>query len=154
MSSNRPQPPLPATAAQPTPSSSSASASSSSFRSATKRLIKELAVWEKEAPTESGVERLGPVSEGELLQWEAVINGRGVGGGYEGKLLSLVSSRLVLSIPYIYYYSPLFPFLFISPYLRTDSDLPAPETYALQPYYLALPASPNIRTASWAVPAT
>ncbi|KAK7755274.1 E2 ubiquitin-protein ligase peroxin 4 [Diatrype stigma] len=69
MSNNRPQ---------PTPS-----ASSSSFRSATKRLIKELAVWDKEAPTESGVERLGPVSEGELLQWEAVINGRGIGGGYE-----------------------------------------------------------------------
>ncbi|KAI1253107.1 E2 ubiquitin-protein ligase peroxin 4 [Eutypa lata] len=80
MSNKGPQSP-----AAGTPSSSSAASSS---RSATKRLIKELAVWEKEAPAETGIERLGPVSEGELLQWEAVINGRGIGGGYdEGRWL-------------------------------------------------------------------
>jgi len=56
----------------------------SSSRSATKRLIKELNVWEKERHEEQGVERLGPVSEGELLEWEAVVNGRGIGGGYDG----------------------------------------------------------------------
>lgn len=56
----------------------------SSSRSATKRLLKELTNWEKEAPAEEGIERLGPVSEDELLQWEAVINGRGVGNGYDG----------------------------------------------------------------------
>lgn len=63
---------------------SPASASSSSSRSAAKRLLRELATWEKEAPAESGIERLGPVNEDELLQWEAVINGRGIGGGYDG----------------------------------------------------------------------
>lgn len=62
----------------------SAVSSSSSSRSASKRLLRELATWEKEAATESGIERLGPVGEGELLHWEAVINGRGIGGGYDG----------------------------------------------------------------------
>jgi peroxin-4 len=58
--------------------------SGSSSRSASKRLLKELAAWAKEAPSESGIERLGPVSEDELLLWEAVVNGRGIGGGYDG----------------------------------------------------------------------
>lgn len=44
-------------------------------------------MWEKERHEERGVERLGPVSEGELLEWEAVVNGRGIGGGYEGMSL-------------------------------------------------------------------
>lgn len=60
------------------------SSSGSSSRSATKRLLKELATWEKEAPAETGIERLGPVGEDELLKWEAVINGRGIGNGYDG----------------------------------------------------------------------
>lgn len=71
------------------PSASKSSASSS--RTATKRLLRELAAWEKEAPTESGIERLGPVSEDELLQWEAVINGAGIGAGYDGTVLPLLS---------------------------------------------------------------
>jgi peroxin-4 len=62
--------------------------SSGSARSATKRLLRELNVWEKEAPAETGIERLGPVNEDELLRWEAVINGRGVGGGYDGSLIT------------------------------------------------------------------
>ncbi|KAK7952090.1 ubiquitin-conjugating enzyme E2 4 [Apiospora aurea] len=41
----------------------------SSSRSATKRLLRELTNWEKEAPADSGIERLGPVSEDELLKW-------------------------------------------------------------------------------------
>lgn len=63
---------------------SAVSGSSSNSRSASKRLLKELAAWEKEAATESGIERLGPIGEDGLLQWEAVINGRGIGGGYDG----------------------------------------------------------------------
>ncbi|KAK8048922.1 hypothetical protein PG994_010652 [Apiospora phragmitis] len=59
------------------------SSSGASSRSATKRLLRELTNWEKEAPAETGIERLGPVSEDELLQWEAVINGRGIGNGYD-----------------------------------------------------------------------
>lgn len=55
-----------------------------SQRSAAKRLLRELAVWEKEAPSETGIERLGPVNEEELLRWEAVINGNGIGSGYDG----------------------------------------------------------------------
>lgn len=61
-------------------------ASGSSSRSATRRLIKELDAWRVEARDEKGIERLGPVSEDDLLAWEAVFNGRGISGGYEGNL--------------------------------------------------------------------
>ncbi|OAA43176.1 ubiquitin-conjugating enzyme E2 4 [Metarhizium rileyi] len=60
------------------------SPSSASSSSATKRLLKELDTWRKEQRDEQGIERLGPVSDDNLLEWEAVINGRGVGGGYDG----------------------------------------------------------------------
>lgn len=63
-------------------------ASGSSSRSAARRLIKELDTWRAEARDEKGIERLGPVSEDDLLAWEAVFNGRGVGGGYEGKFMA------------------------------------------------------------------
>lgn len=57
-----------------------------SARSAPKRLLKELDAWELERKQgESGIERLGPPDDGDLLTWEAVINGKGVGGGYDGK---------------------------------------------------------------------
>ena len=58
-------------------------------RSATRRLVKELETWFKvESKTEKGIERLGPVVDDELLVWEAVINGRGLGCGYdEGRWL-------------------------------------------------------------------
>ncbi|ROW10842.1 hypothetical protein VPNG_05303 [Cytospora leucostoma] len=78
----------------------SASASSSS-RGATRRLIKELDAWRSESRDEKGIERLGPASEDDLLAWEAVINGRGVGGGYdEGRWL------LTIQIPTNYPLSP------------------------------------------------
>lgn len=63
-------------------------ASGPSSRSAARRLIKELDAWRTEARDEKGIERLGPVSEDDLLAWEAVFNGRGIGGGYEGKIQS------------------------------------------------------------------
>ncbi|KAI1128408.1 ubiquitin-conjugating enzyme [Nemania abortiva] len=59
-------------------------ASGSTSRSAAKRLVREMKTWEEEKATETGIERLGPVNEDELLRWEAVINGRGIGGGYDG----------------------------------------------------------------------
>lgn len=59
------------------------SAASSAASSATKRLIRELDVWRTEQETEKGIERLGPVSEDNLLEWQAVINGHGIGGGYD-----------------------------------------------------------------------
>ncbi|KAL1841945.1 hypothetical protein VTJ49DRAFT_6268 [Mycothermus thermophilus] len=66
------------------PPSTSASASASSARSAIRRLLKELDTWKKtESANEQGIERLGPVRDDELLGWEAVINGRGIGCGYE-----------------------------------------------------------------------
>ncbi|KAI0817653.1 ubiquitin-conjugating enzyme [Xylaria sp. FL0064] len=81
--------------------SGSGSNSGSSSRSPAKRLLRELAVWEKEAPAETGIERLGPVNEDELLRWEAVINGRGIGGGYdEGRWL------LSIDIPPTYPLAP------------------------------------------------
>lgn len=56
-----------------------------SNRSAAKRLIKELTTWNNvESKEEKGVERLGPINDDELLVWEAVINGKGVGCGYDG----------------------------------------------------------------------
>ncbi|KPM44687.1 hypothetical protein AK830_g1860 [Neonectria ditissima] len=67
----------------PRPTASGASSSSSSSKTATKRLLKELDTWRVEQKNETGVERLGPVDEGDLLQWEAVINGQGVGYGYD-----------------------------------------------------------------------
>ncbi|TDZ73246.1 Ubiquitin-conjugating enzyme E2 pex4 [Colletotrichum trifolii] len=67
---------------------SSKSKSASDGRSAVKRLIKELDVWRGEQEEERGIERLGPVDDEDLLTWEAVINGRGVGHGYdEGRWL-------------------------------------------------------------------
>ena len=50
---------------------------------ATHRLLKELDTWNTESPEEKGIERLGPDNDGELLAWQAVINGRGIGGGYD-----------------------------------------------------------------------
>ncbi|KAL2165267.1 hypothetical protein VTH06DRAFT_564 [Thermothelomyces fergusii] len=67
------------------PASSPPASSSALSRSAVRRLLKELDVWTNtESATEQGIERLGPAGDGEdLLRWEAVINGRGVGCGYE-----------------------------------------------------------------------
>jgi hypothetical protein len=56
-----------------------------------RRLMKELDTWNNtESAGEQGIERLGPVSDEELLSWEAVINGRGVGHGYESAFPSLL----------------------------------------------------------------
>ncbi len=74
--------------------SRSGSASAASSHNAIKRLSKELAVWKKESATETGIERLEPVSDDEMLHWEAVINGRGIGCGYDGSF-----SSLSLSLP-------------------------------------------------------
>lgn len=61
----------------------------SSARSATKRLLKELEKWRVEQVEERGIERLGPVGEEDLFVWEAVVNGQGVGCGYDGTFFSL-----------------------------------------------------------------
>lgn len=68
----------------PKSTAASGASSSSSSKTATKRLLKELDTWRVEQKNETGIERLGPVDEGDLLQWEAVINGQGVGYGYDG----------------------------------------------------------------------
>ncbi|KUI66027.1 Ubiquitin-conjugating enzyme E2 pex4 [Cytospora mali] len=86
-----------------------ASASASSSRSATRRLIKELDTWRSESRDEKGIERLGPVSEDDLLTWEAVINGRDVGGGYdEGRwLLSIqIPTNYPLAPPAVRFVTP------------------------------------------------
>lgn len=72
----------------------------SSARSGAKRLIKELESWRKERKDEKGVERLGPINEDDLFEWEAVINGREIGSGYDG-------ARALCPPPFallIYYY--------------------------------------------------
>jgi peroxin-4 len=79
------------------PSSAVSAGSGSSSRSPAKRLLKELDTWRAEQPDEKGIERLGPVGEDDLFEWEAVINGRDVGSGYEGvpsKALPLPRRRL------------------------------------------------------------
>ncbi|GAB1310323.1 E2 ubiquitin-protein ligase peroxin 4 [Madurella fahalii] len=56
----------------------------SSSRSAARRLLNELATWNNvESAGEKGIERLGPVSDDDILSWEAVINGTGIGLGYD-----------------------------------------------------------------------
>lgn len=55
----------------------------SSSRNKTHRLLKELDTWNSESKDEKGIERLGPVSDGDLSTWQAVINGHGVGSGYD-----------------------------------------------------------------------
>lgn len=80
-----------------------------SARSGAKRLIKELESWRKERKDEKGVERLGPINEDDLFEWEAVINGREIGSGYDGQSLCFpwrLSSLL---------------FLFFSSYFFADS---------------------------------
>jgi peroxin-4 len=64
---------------------------SSSARSGARRLIKEIENWRKEQKDEKGVERLGPVNEDDLFEWEAVINGKGIGSGYDGEFFSPIS---------------------------------------------------------------
>ena len=73
------------------PSSASAAPAATS-RNATKRLLKELDAWRDEQKEESGIERLGPAGEEDLFVWEAVVNGKGVGGGYDGEISSLLPS--------------------------------------------------------------
>ncbi|KAM3430999.1 hypothetical protein MY4824_007387 [Beauveria thailandica] len=65
-------------------SKSSSKKDSSSGRTGARRLLKELETWRAEQPEERGIERLGPVSDENLMQWEAVINGHHVGHGYDG----------------------------------------------------------------------
>lgn len=69
-------------------SKSSSSAGGGSSRSAAKRLVKELSTWNEEQKDERGIERLGPVNDEDLMVWEAVINGREIGHGYDGKRIT------------------------------------------------------------------
>jgi peroxin-4 len=48
-----------------------------------KRLLSELNALRSHPPGPP-IERLEPVSEDDLFHWEAVVNGRGMGGGYDG----------------------------------------------------------------------
>ncbi len=60
---------------------STSSRSSQSTQSATKRLLHELHSYEDDP--NPALLRLGPVSDGELFQWEAVMKGV-KGSAYEG----------------------------------------------------------------------
>ncbi|KAK0658930.1 ubiquitin-conjugating enzyme/RWD-like protein, partial [Cercophora samala] len=88
---------------------SSSSTAASSARNAIRRLAKEFASVQQSQPSdaesggeiEPGIERLGPPDQNDLLHWEAVVNGRGLGGGYaEGRWL------LKINIPPTYPLSP------------------------------------------------
>ncbi|EGS19167.1 putative ubiquitin protein [Thermochaetoides thermophila DSM 1495] len=87
-------------------------------RGAMRRLMKELDTWTNvESLTEEGIERLGPVNDDELLEWEAVINGKGVGYGYDnGRWL------LRITIPPTY---PLHPptIKFVTPIVHANVNL-------------------------------
>ncbi|KID80115.1 ubiquitin-conjugating enzyme E2 4, partial [Metarhizium brunneum ARSEF 3297] len=71
----------------PSRSSTASGPGGGSAKTATKRLLKEMDTWRKEQSDEKGIERLGPISDENLLEWESVINGQGVGAGYDGKAL-------------------------------------------------------------------
>ena len=63
----------------------STTSSATSSRNATRRLLKEVEALEKlQGDYDEGIERIGPISHEELFVWEAVINGKGVGNGYDG----------------------------------------------------------------------
>lgn len=75
--------------------------SAASSRSAAKRLLRELDAWRQEQAGDEGIERLGPVSDDNVLEWQAVINGRGIGSGYDsGRWL------LAIAIPFVYPLQP------------------------------------------------
>lgn len=87
------------------------SSSRTSGAGAAKRLIKELEAWRAEQADEettttmttpSGIERLGPLHESDLLTWEAVFNGRGVGGGYDGMYIHKTHSLYAVPFPLLY----------------------------------------------------
>jgi len=70
----------------------SSAAPAATSRNATKRLLKEIDSWREEQKEEKGIERLGPAGEEDLFVWEAVVNGKGVGGGYDsGRWLVSIS---------------------------------------------------------------
>jgi hypothetical protein len=75
----------------------SAASGASSSGNATRRLYRELEKWRAEQEEEKGIERLAPVSDGDLFEWEAVINGRDVGYGYDGTPSPLPSPSPSLS---------------------------------------------------------
>ncbi|KAK4178669.1 ubiquitin-conjugating enzyme/RWD-like protein [Triangularia setosa] len=87
-------------------SRSKPSSSASAARAAIRRLAKEFAsiqsqLEDGQQEIGEGIERLGPPDQNDLLHWEAVINGRGLGGGYaDGRWL------LKINIPPTYPLSP------------------------------------------------
>ncbi|CAG9937903.1 unnamed protein product [Clonostachys rosea] len=91
-------------------SSNSAAAGAASSRTATKRLLKELDTWREEQKEEKGIERLGPSRDEDLYLWEAVINGNGIGSGYDaGRWLLTISipSTYPLHAPKIQFVTPI-----------------------------------------------
>jgi peroxin-4 len=101
------------------------SSSSSSSRNASRRLLKELETWNTaEAKDERGIERLGPVRDDELLSWEAVINGSGIGGGYDGMcIVAFASPAIYLSIFLSIYSAHPAGFLLLAPLPSVTTSL-------------------------------
>ncbi|KID91148.1 ubiquitin-conjugating enzyme E2 4 [Metarhizium guizhouense ARSEF 977] len=90
----------------PSRSSTASGPGGGSAKTATKRLLKEMDTWRKEQSDEKGIERLGPISDENLLEWESVINGQGVGAGYDGKA-SLPSSSSFPRAPKMRFVTPI-----------------------------------------------
>jgi ubiquitin-protein ligase len=88
----------------------SSAAPAATSRNATKRLLKEIDSWREEQKEEKGIERLGPAGEEDLFVWEAVVNGKGVGGGYDCEYrLSLSLSTYIFPASRFFLFSdPLF----------------------------------------------
>jgi peroxin-4 len=78
------------------------SSTGGSARSSTRRLLKELDGWRAEQQDEKGIERLGPVNEEDLFVWEAVVNGRDIGSGYDGTKKNPPVPLRTAIIPYPY----------------------------------------------------
>lgn len=125
------------------------SPSSAASRSATKRLLKELDAWRTERRDEDGIERLGPRDDNDLFHWEAVVNGRRVGCGYDGELTqpfsNTTSSPDTLGDHRPTMLTPTRPGS--SPDGRWLLDIAVPPSYPLQPPQLRFVTSvvhPNI----------
>ncbi|KAL2891687.1 ubiquitin-conjugating enzyme [Ceratocystis lukuohia] len=63
-----------------------------------KRLMKEIEALRSEDLNGAGIERLGPKSDDDLSNWEAVLSGRGVGHGYDDETRRKSSWKLTWNL--------------------------------------------------------
>lgn len=128
---------------------------------AARRLAKELALWRAEQDEArdaqgghsgtiaaaaganvdvGGIERLGPVADDDLLRWEAVVNGKGIGGGYDGMSLGILRAP-----PGLFLQSRPAPSIFFK-VQPADNRLPSPPPFPDGRWLLTISIPPSYPT--------